>query len=287
MHTIQNKKLLMLRPKDIKIPLLRARKNDGGYALYSLADSIKQTGIIEPLSVRKNANGKYELISGERRLKGAIIAGLRRVPCVLHDVDAQTAAIYTTVENFQRSNLTFFEEAEIIKRIIVKYRVTHSEMALRLGISQNSLLEKLRLLRLNENLRNRIEDAYLTESHARSLLSLPPEKRESALEKIVSENMTALQTEVFVNGLLNPKPNESVNKSEPQKPNLQKVPFRKSAIGDIRLFSNSLQKLADTLKNSGIDAFVRRTENERYIEYKVRIKKDEPQRDSAEQLKIC
>lgn len=286
MHTIQNRKLLMLRPKDITLPLLRYRKEVNGYALYSLAESIKQTGIITPLSVRKTENGKYELISGERRLKAAILVGLRRVPCVLHEVDAATAAVYSVVENLSRKNLTFFEEAQSIKSIIVKYRITHIEMALKLGISQNSLLEKLRLLRLDENLRRRIEDALLSESHARSLLSLPPEKREKALEVIINENLTALQTEVFINELLNPKPvakkalAENTSKSD-------KAPCRKSAIGDIRLFSNSLQKLTDTLKNSGIDAFIRRTENERYIEYKVRIPKEEPQREIAEQLKIC
>ncbi len=288
MHTIKSKKLLMLRPKEIRIPLLKSRKNDGGYSLESLADSIKQSGIIEPLAVRKNQNGKYELISGERRLKGAIIAGLRRVPCVLHDIDSATAAVYGAVENFQRKNLSFFEEAEVIKQIIVKYRIPHSEMAMRLGISQNALLERLRLLRINEGMRNRIEDAFLTETHARSLLQVPPEKREEVLEKVISENMTALQTEVFVNALLSPKQSEPIKAVETApKTNFQKMPYRKSAIGDIRLFSNSLQKLADTLKNSGIDAFVRRTENDRYIEYKVRIKKDEPQKEIAEQLKIC
>lgn len=281
MHTIQNKKLLMLRPKEIRLPLYRVRKAEDEYALVSLAESIKKSGIIEPLAVRKNEKGKYVIITGERRLKAAIMANLRRIPCVLHDIDMPTALVYSIIENLQRTNVSFFEEAESIKAVMSKYRIPQYEMAERLGISQNVLLERLRLLRLNEGLRVRIADASLSESHARVLLRLPPEKREDALEKIIADNMTAMQTEMFVNGLLNPKPLSQ------EKPKQQPISYRKSAIGDIRLFSNSLSKLIETLKNSGIDAYTRRTENDRYIEYKVRIRKDEPPRDLAEQLKIC
>ncbi len=281
MHTIQNKKLLMLRPRDIKIPLFRARKCDEGYSLYSLAESIKQSGIIEPLVIRKNENGKYELICGERRLKAAIMAGLRRVPCVLHDIDSSAAAVFSVIENFGRKNLSFFEEAEVIKQIIVKHRITQAEMAQRLGVSNSALLERLRLLRLGDHIRSRIEEAGLSESHARTLLRVVPEKREEVLESLIDRNMTALQAEVYVNEMLSPKPTQAENIV------IKKPPQRKSAIGDIRLFSNSLQKLAETLKNSGIDAYTRRTENDRYIEYKVRIKKDEPRSDAAEQLRIC
>lgn len=280
MHTIKNKKLLMLRPREIRLPLYRVRKSEDEYALSSLAESIKKSGIIEPLAVRKNEKGKYVIITGERRLKAAIMANLRRVPCVLHDVDTSTALVYSIVENLQRANATFFEEAEAIKTVMNKYRIPQYEMAARLGISQNVLLERLRLLRLNEGLRARITEASLSESHARILLRLPPEKREDALEKIIAENMTSMKTEIFVNELLNPKP------SLQEKPKSQPISYKKSAIGDIRLFSNSLSKLIETLKNSGIDAYTRRIENDRYIEYKVRIKKDEPPRDLAEQLKI-
>ena len=280
MHTIKNKKLLMLRPREIRLPLYRVRKSEDEYALSSLAESIKKSGIIEPLAVRKNEKGKYVIITGERRLKAAIMANLRRVPCVLHDVDTSTALVYSIVENLQRANATFFEEAEAIKTVMNKYRIPQYEMAARLGISQNVLLERLRLLRLNEGLRARITEASLSESHARILLRLPPEKREDALEKIIAENMTSMKTEIFVNELLNPKPSLQEN------PKSQPIRYKKSAIGDIRLFSNSLSKLIETLKNSGIDAYTRRIENDRYIEYKVRIKKDEPPRDLAEQLKI-
>lgn len=284
MHTLQSKKLLMLRPKDIKLPLFRTVNCDDGYSVYSLAESIKQIGIIEPIVIRKTENGKYELVAGERRLNGAIIAGLRRVPCVLHNVSETEAAIYNTAANLQSKKERFFEEANSIKRVMTKYRITHIEMAMKLGISQNALAERLRLLRLEETLRIKIEEANLSESHARSLLSIPPDKREKVLEKIINDNLTALQTELLINELLNPKPSENAKTPDVI---VQKPPCRKSAIGDIRLFSNSLQKLTNTLKNSGIDAFIRRSENDRYIEYKVRIKKDEPPKDIPEQLKIC
>lgn len=280
MHTIAEKKLLMLKPDDIIPCAHQPRKNFDGYELKTLADSISVSGIIQPLTVRKGENGKYILISGERRLRAAKIAGLRRIPCVLHRTDEATSALYALTENMQRTDLNFFEEAEAIQRLITDFGLTQSEVAVRLGMANSTISNKLRLLKLSPEIQNRLSAANLTERHARALLRLPAEQRETVLDKIIAEGLGLYQTEELINNILNPDETKEI--SEPEQEIVK--PIRKSAIGDIKLFSNSLSKLLVTMQNAGITANSRKHETDTYIEYKVRIFKNPPQYD---QLKIC
>ena len=277
MYTLTDKKLLMLKPEEIMPSKNQPRKSFDEYDLKLLDDSIHTSGLIQPLSVRKTVDG-YELIAGERRLRAAKIAGLRRIPCVLHKTDESTAAIYTIIENIQRKDLTPFEEAEGLERLITKCGMSQTEVASRLGIAQSTLSNKLRILRLDEATRERINAARLTERHARALLRLKKEKWSEALDKIIAEGMTLKQTEELINEMLEEKPIE-INIVEEK-------PFRKSAIGDMRLFTNSLSKLINTLQNAGIDAHSRKYETKNYIEYKVRIRKETTNEAVATQLKI-
>lgn len=280
MHTIAEKKLLMLKPDDIIPCAHQPRKNFDGYELQTLADSISVSGIIQPLTVRKGENGKYILISGERRLRAAKIAGLRRIPCVLHRTDETTSALYALTENMQRADLNFFEEAEAIQRLIIDFGLTQSEVAVRLGMATSTISNKLRLLKLSPEIQNRLSTANLTERHARALLRLPIEQRDTVLDKIIAEGLGLYQTEELINNILNP--DETKDISEPEQEIVK--PIRKSAIGDIKLFSNSLSKLLITMQNAGITANSRKHETDKYVEYKVRIFKNPPQYD---QLKIC
>ena len=280
MHTITDKKLLMLKPEELKTSGNQPRKSFDQYELKLLADSIASSGIIQPLAVRKTDDGKYELIAGERRLKAAVMAGLRRIPCVLHKTDDSTAALYTMVENLQRSNLDFFEEAFGLERLITVFGMSQTEVAARLGMAQSTLSNKLRLLRLDKELMEQIISAGLTERHARALLRLPAEKRKSVLDRIIAENLNLKETEKYIEECINPAPVAI-------QPDNTAKPYRKAAIGDVRLFSNSLSKLLDTLQNAGIDASSKKFENDKYIEYKVRIKKEPVTTYRAEQLKIC
>lgn len=278
MYTLSDKKLIMLKPSEIKLSANQPRKSFDEYELKQLSDSIQASGIIQPLAVRKAPDGSYQLIAGERRLKAAIMAGLRRIPCILHKTDDETAALYSVIENLQRSNLTVFEEAQGINRLIAEYGMSQSEAAARLGIAQSTLSNKLRLLRLNDGIKERIISARLTERHARALLRLPEEMRDGALDRIIAEGMTLTQAEEYIFSLLNPE-----KEPESKKPD---EPVRKAAIGDVRLFSNSLSKLLSTLQNAGIDAHSRKYETDKYIEFKVRIKKNTDP-DRYKQLKIC
>ncbi len=276
MHTISDKKLLMLKPSDIKVLELGPRKYFDEYELKLLADSISANGIIQPIAVRKAEEGKYEIIAGERRYKAAIMAGLRRIPCVLHKVDSKTLAVYSIVENLQRSDLSMFEVATGLRQLTSVYGMSQIETAVKLGISQSTLSNKMRLLKLDICLRERIEKARLTERHARALLRLEPSLRENALDYIIANGLTVTQTDEYVEGIINPKIKE-----------IPVEPTRKFAIGDVRLFYNSLSKLVDTLQSAGVNAQTRKFENDKYIEYKVRIKKEQMGSNKCKQLKIC
>ncbi len=268
----------MLKPDDIIPCANQPRKNFDTYELQSLADSIAANGIIQPLTVRKGENGKYLLIAGERRLRAAKIAGLRRIPCVLHRTSDLVASLYAITENMQRSDLNYFEEALAIQTLINNFRLTQAEVAVQLGMANSTVSNKLRLLKLSQELQSRLVSTNLTERHARALLRLPADMRESALDKIIADGLNLAQTENLIEEILNPPTQEESESSETVKP------IRKAAIGDIKLFSNSLSKLLCTMQNAGITANSRKRETENYVEYKVRIFKNSPQ---ATQLKIC
>ena len=153
------------------------------------------------------------------------------------------------------------------------------EVASRLGIAQSTLSNKLRLLRLSNNQKDRILTAHLTERHARALIRLQGEARDLALDYIIANELSLKETEEYIESILNPPP---VEKTEEQI-----KPIRKYAISDVRLFYNSLSKLVDTLQSAGLNAKTRKYENEKYIEYKVRITKNTTENHECEQLKIC
>lgn len=274
MHTIADRRLLMLRPGDIVVPAVRNNRSYDEYELKRLADCIAANGLVEPIPVRR-IQGKYELIAGERRLIAAKLAALRRVPCVVHKVDDMNADFYAVIENLQRSAPNAFEEAEQIRRLIERYSLTQTEAAIRLGIAQSTLVSKLRLLSLDEELRRRITDSGLTLRHARALLRLPAEKRGEALDEILAQGLTIRQTDELIERILHPAAEAPVHIE----------PIRKMAVGDVRFFSNSLTKLVNTARSAGLQAQTRRNETEKYVEYKVRIPKDTTAGDC--QLHIC
>lgn len=276
MHTLAEKKLIMLKPDEILACSVQPRHYFDEHELTLLAESIAANGIIQPLTVRKTERG-YELIAGERRLRAAKMAGLRRVPCVLHRADTATAAVYSITENLQRCDLSFFEEALAIEQLISCHGLSQTEAAARLGIAQSTLCNKLRLLRLSEEQRRRIVASGLTERHARALLRLAPEMRDGMLDRIIAQSLTLPQTEEAVSEALLPAEKKASKPAE--------EPTRKAAIGDIRLFANSLSKLLLTMQSAGFDAHSKKCETEKYIEYRVRINKAPPEKYT--QLKIC
>ena len=227
--------------------------------LTSLSRSIAQDGVIQPLTVR-DKDGYYELVSGERRLRAAKIAGLTTVPCIITDISDERSAVYALIENIQRCDLNFFEQAQAISELIGKYGFTQEEAALRLGLSQPAVANKLRLLRLGEDERTLIMTNGLSERHARALLRCESkEQRREVTERIVSCSMNALQTEKYI---------KSLQKAEKIKRSYQK---RAPILRDVRLFVNTMNKAVRVMQLAGVKANTKKVEHEGYVDYIVSI----------------
>ena len=140
--------------------------------LEGLAQSIRQNGIIQPIAVRVNEKGQYELISGERRLRASRLVGITRIPCIIMEANDSKSALFALIENIQRTDLSFFEEAVAIDRLINEYGMSRDEVCKKLGKAPPTVSNKLRLLRLPEEIRLKIVQENLTERHARALLRL-------------------------------------------------------------------------------------------------------------------
>ena len=235
------------------------RKRFDDYELALLAASIKENGLLQPISVRREGNG-FVLIAGERRLRAAKIAGLKTLPAIIYEKNENDAAVLTLLENLQRSDLSPFEEAEGIRRLIAVYGISQCDAAARLGMAQSTLSNKLRILKLTESQRERIEAAGLTERHARALLKIEKERRDDALDRIIAQDLTVTQAEK----MLEQMEGKAVQMS---------LPLRAMGIGDVRLFANSLSKIVDTMIKAGYKTKTRKNETDSYIEYTVRIDK--------------
>lgn len=255
--------LMMLAPEQLLLNVAQPRQIFDDAALFSLAESIRENGILQPLTVRKTPDG-YMLISGERRLRASKMVGLKKVPCIVVKANEQTAALMALLENLQREDLNFFEEAEGIYRLIYTWGLSREDAAARLGIAGSTLSNKLRLLKLTPWQRERIKGARLSERHARALLRIENnEQRNDVLLKIIAKELTVTQTEQLIDEMLREEKGEQA----------PAFPRRKAAIGDIRLFANTIHNAVSTMQRSGVDARAEKIENESFIQYKILIPK--------------
>ena len=205
--------------------------------LEELAASIQELGVLQPLSVRRSKNGGYELISGERRLRASRMAGLTEVPCILVSVDSQGSSLLALVENLQRRDLNFVEEATALAKLIETYHLSQEEAARRIGKSQSAVANKLRLLRLEE-----------------------PELQRMAARHVAEQGLTVARTEEYVETLLHPA----------DKPARKKPTF---VIKDVRLFLNTVTRGLSMMKSAGVQANCKRQETEDSILLTITIPK--------------
>ena len=255
--------------KIIEIPLIKIRPNKSqprkqfeDSALHSLSRSIAENGILQPITVRRISSTEYELVTGERRLRASALAGLQKIPCIVVKCSDKESAIYALLENLQRADLGIFEEARGISRLIRRFGLTQEQAAEKLGKTQSTIANKLRLLRLSAEEQEWIESAGLSERHARALLKLESEtERRPVLSKVIAERLNVAQTEALVNLVLH---------SAPQRINRGKS---KAVIKDFRIFLNTINKAVDTMRLAGIDAKTERSDNDTFIEYTIRIPK--------------
>lgn len=223
-------------------------------ALEDLTQSIQRHGILQPLSVRR-VGSNYELIAGERRLRAAQQAGLSEVPCLIMRMDDKESGLTALVENLQRQDLDFIEEAQGIRCLMERWSFTQEQAARALGKSQSAIANKLRLLRLGQGVLEAIREGGLTERHARALLKLPTDaQRMKAISVIVQLGMSVARTERYIEGLL----------EDPQPP--------KSKINVGAFLSNLNQSLAK-IQLSGIPAVSERRETDSQIVLTITIPK--------------
>lgn len=226
-------------------------------AIATLAESIRQYGVLNPLTVRRTAGGGYELVAGERRLRAARVAGLTDVPCLLINADGEDSSVIALVENLQRRDLDFFEEANGFKRLIDQFGLTQEEAARKVGKTQSAVANKLRLLRLSQQNMELIRRNNLTERHARALLRLSEEAdRINVTNYIIEHELNVSRTEEYIDEFLKAK-----EKPEPlseQDSGRHVVRLFK----DVRFFLNTLNRAVGVMVDAGIGATVQQQESD-------------------------
>lgn len=257
-----------LKLLDIPVSLIlpnpdQPRRSFDDASISELAASIKQVGLIQPLIVRR-VGDHFELIAGERRLRAVKLLELPTVKCIVSaSYDEEDSALMAIVENLQREDLHFFEEAECYASLLEKLRLTQEELAIRVGKSQSFIANKLRILRLSAEIRKRVVEAGLSERHTRALLRLPSDaEREEAISKIVSRSLSVKDTERLVDSMLE---TASVPSEVKRRPRMIRI-FR-----DYKLFVNTVNSACDQLRESGLNVQVEQTDRDNGVDIIIRV----------------
>lgn len=234
--------------------------------LEALAASVRQVGILQPVVVRRRGD-RYELIMGERRWRAAQAAGLVEIPALIRDFSDHEAAVAALIENLQRSDLSYWDEAAGYARVMEQFGLTQEELAAALGRSQSAVSNKLRLLRLPEEVRRRAQSAGLGERHVRALLRLPDEQAQlEVLSDVVARELSARETEALVaERLAGPAPAGAEQRRKARR--LRRLPV----IRDVRILLNTFRQGVDALRKSGVDADLKLLETDDHIQVTIRI----------------
>lgn len=260
--TDNNEKIVMISPYDISPNPSQPRKYFTEEAIYRLADSIRNHGLIQPLTVRA-IDGGYELIAGERRLRALKILGVNEVPCVISNVDNEESAHLAIIENIQRENLNMFEQANAILNLMKVHCLTQEKIAAQLSCSQSYVANKLRLLKITDEEKLEIIENGLTERHARSLLRIKDEDvRKSALKAVIRRNLNVAATEEYVDKIITEQKQEKCEKGK-----------TKVIIKDMRLFFNTIDKAIETMRATGFNVETTKRETTENTEIIIAIPK--------------
>lgn len=235
------------------------RKDFEEEALNDLAASIAEYGILQPLLVARGENDTYILIAGERRLRAAKMAGLKNVPVIISNYTDQQSAEIALIENLQREDLHFLEEAEGYEKLMTQFNLTQEAMAMRVGKKQSTIANKLRLLNLSPEIRELLKEAHLTERHGRALLKLKDSRQQmQLLKQIIKNGWNVKQTEEQIKKLL-----------EEEAPKKKK---RLVIVNDVRIYLNSVKKIVSTINDAGIPAQIKQEVDGDDVVVTLRIK---------------
>lgn len=251
---MESGRVVFLPPKSVRANPAQPRQVFREEGLSELADSIRQHGILQPLSVRRSGTG-YELIAGERRLRAAQLAGITDIPCIIMSMDAKESGMAAMVENLQRQDLDYIEEALGLSRLLSDWSMSQEQVARLLGKSQSAVANKLRILKHSDAVLEALRGANLTERHARALLKLPDEEQKlAAIREILRQNMSVARTERYIESLLC-------------------APEAKAAKANIGAFLNNLTQNLQKIQLSGIPAVSERRETDSQIVLTITIPK--------------
>lgn len=240
------------------------RKEFNQKSLEELSQSIKSYGVIQPISVREIREDSYELIAGERRLRASELANLNEIPAIVVDYRDKESAIIALMENLQREDLNFIEEAEGYNSLIIDHDFTQQEIAEKIGKNQSTIANKLRILKLPEDIKRNLIEYGLTERHGRALLKLPDDDlRRNVLERVVKNELNVNKTEALVDGIL-----DDLIEGE-EKVSKQNI---KSLIS-IRIYLNTIKKAYSAIKETGVNAEYQEIDKGDHVEVVVKIPK--------------
>lgn len=298
---VDETRIVNISPKLISPNPSQPRCDFDADAIVSLADSISKYGFIQPLCVRVSEEGTYELIAGERRLRAAKLLGLERVPCIVvpRGTDRKRSAELAIVENIQRENLNFFEQAAAIRELMYLCSYTQTEAAERLSLSQSAVANKLRLLKLGKSERAAVLAAKLTERHARALLAAPQEKRMTIITLASELSLGVAQTECLArfaadnddcdDASLESEAKRIKCRAETAYNNGKKSaqsdakrecgskPRVKIAVRDLGIFVNSFEHLAELAERTGAVVEKSIDETGGGVEFRMRITPNPPE----------
>ena len=215
-NTDQGEQILHIEADQIQSSRYQPRKNIDEDSLRELAESIKHQGLLQPIVLRtqNDTDNRYELIAGERRWRAAQLAGLKKIPAILKKVDENTAAAIALVENIQRDDLSAIEEAMAIKQLLLKFDMTHEQVATAIGRSRPAVSNLLRLLELAPEVRDWLAEGRLEMAHARTLLALNKTEQTDTARLIIGRNMSVREVEEYVRKLLDKKKKKKTSKKK-------------------------------------------------------------------------
>ena len=260
---MEDKRVMEIPIENIVPNPYQPRKVFSQSALEELSKSIKAYGILQPITVRVK-DDKYELIAGERRLRAAKLANLQAVPAIINNMSDESSAVLALLENLQREDLNFIEEAMGYENLIKEHAFTQQQLAEKLGKNQSTIANKLRILRLPNEIKINLVEKDLTERHARALLKLPNEElMREVLDKVIKSELTVKKTEKLIKDILE----DLQDTQEPEKK--QNI---KSAMA-IRIYLNTMKQAFDAIIGTGIEAKYNEIDKGDYMEVVVKIPK--------------
>ncbi len=261
----KNLKAVCLPIESVRANPYQPRREIDEMALEDLCASIKQYGLMQPIVVRQINSYDYELVAGERRLRACKKVGMMQIPAVVVRANGTDSAVMALIENIQRENLGYIEEAEAFCTLLSEHGITQEDLAERLGKNQSTIANKIRILKLSPEIRRLLKENRLSERHARALLRLPDEKSKlKAIKAIINRGLNVVKSEELVENML-----EQINAPKKQE-KTQNIRIFK----DVRIFSNTIKQAVEMMKKSGIAAQTVKTENDDYIEYNIKIPKN-------------